>query len=183
MHTKFLLSAALLGGVVLFAFSAAYHMVLPWESWALNEFKDSKALNDVVRATAPRNGVYYTREGVFAAVAYLPDFSDKSQAMGGAMATEFGKDVVVALLLALILPWTRTATVLGRGALLGSIGLAAALSEHVSDWNWYGFSGPFTVLTMGDIVIGWFLAGLAIGWLMRRMHADPAAAAAARAAA
>ena len=177
MNTKFLLSAALLGGVVLFAFSAAYHMLLPWETWALSEFKDSKALNEAVRANAPRNGMYMTREGVFAAVAFLPDSSDKTAQMGPAMVREFGKDILVALLLALILSWTRTSTALGRGALLGAVGLAAAVSEHISDWNWYGFSGPFTLLTMGDIIIGWFLAGLAIGWLMGKMHAAPAAAA------
>jgi hypothetical protein len=178
MHNKFLVGGGVAAGLVLFVWSAAYHMLIPWEKIALNEFKDTGAMVQAVKANAPANGMYFAPQGVFAAVAFLPDSSDKTALMGTNMAIEVVKDIVVGLLLAVILPWARTRTVVGRGALLGAIGLAAALSEHVSEWNWYGFSGPFTLLTMGDIVIGWFLAGLVLGALMNKMAVEPAGAAA-----
>ena len=44
MNTKYLLGGAVLGGLLLFVWGAAYHMIIPWEKIALSEFKDSKAM-------------------------------------------------------------------------------------------------------------------------------------------
>ncbi len=174
MNTKFLISGAVVGGLLLFVWGAAYHMIIPWEKIALSEFKDTPAIVQAVRANAPQNGMYFAPQGVFAAVSFFPDMSDKTNLMGPMMVRELIKDLAVGLLLSVVLLWVGPSTVLGRARLLAMIALTAAISEYISDWNWYGFSGSFTLLSMGDIVIGWFLTGLALGGLMNKMRLAPA---------
>ena len=54
----------------------------------------------------------------------------------------------------------RVSFVTLAGVLVGVLGL-------LPSWNWWGFSGAYTLSCVADLVIGWFLAGLAIGKLCK----------------
>lgn len=48
------------------------------------------------------------------------------------------------------------------------IGLFAAVVSALPSWNWMGFSTGWTIVSILDLVIGWFLAGLAIAKIMKK---------------
>ena len=86
------------------------------------------------------------------------------------MALQFVTDLIVALLLAIVLLSVRSTTVLGRATVTARMGLAAGIAIHVAHWNWYGFSPAYTMVNLLDVAIGWFLAGLVLGALMKKMQ-------------
>jgi hypothetical protein len=76
MSAKFLMTAAVAGGIVLWLWGAVTHALLPQP---IREFKNEQAVVDAVRANTEGNGVYFARRGVMAAVAFRTDFGDKTQ--------------------------------------------------------------------------------------------------------
>ena len=42
----------------------------------------------------------------------------------------------------------------------------------ISYWNWYGFSPRFVMGSLVDIVVGWYLASLVLGWLMNKTRVE-----------
>ena len=91
--------------------------------------------------------------------------------------TEFLTELAETLVGLLLLLQTRLQSFRGRVAFLTGVGLAAAISNNVSYWNWYGFPLDFTASAMFIEVAGFFAAGLAVAAVLGR---GPAAAAAAR---
>src|SRR6266478_6439219 len=76
MNARFLILGALAGGVVIFFWGAVTHAALPQP---LHYFTDEPLLIEAIRAHTTGNGVYLASRGVFASVAFRPDFADKAQ--------------------------------------------------------------------------------------------------------
>ena len=76
MNAKYLVTATIVGGVVLFLWGFITHSLLPQP---MNYFKDEMAVVQVLRANAAVNGIYLGPRGVFASVAMLPDLGDKTR--------------------------------------------------------------------------------------------------------
>lgn len=169
MKTKFLVVGAIVAGITLFVWGFVTHAALPLSERALTEFKDAQAVVQVIRANAPQNGVYFAKQGIFAAVSFLPDVSDKTQNITPNLIREFVIDVLAGLFLGLVLLGTRGSTVMGRVGLLVAAALAAVASQSLPAWNWYGFSLEYTTMEVIDLVGGWFLAGLVLAGLMKKM--------------
>ena len=173
MRAKPLLIAAGAAGVGLFFWGFLWNAVLPFSAGSMREFTDNDAVVAVVGANAPENGVYLSPQGILAAVSFLPDKSDKSASMGSNIAIELLADVILALLLGMLLLRLRPKSVFGGAFLLMPVALAAAVSERVSDWNWFGFSAQFTLAGTFELLVGWFLVGLVLGAvLLRGIPAD-----------
>ena len=170
MRVKFLLLGPLVAAITIFVWGAFSHLALPWHITTLKEFQNNQTVLDAGRANTSGNGIYFSPEGIFAVVALLPDLSDKTQDIGGNMAVQFVTDLIVALLLAIVLLSVRSTTVLGRATVTARVGLAAGIAIHVAHWNWYGFSPAYTMVNLLDVAIGWFLAGLVLGALMKKMQ-------------
>ena len=169
MNVKFLVVGALVAGIVIFLWGTVSHVVLPWHKYTMDEFTDSGAVLDEIAANTKGNGVYFGEQGVFAIVSVLPDRSDKTVDIGGNLVKQFVIDVVVGLLLAAFIIRSRSVSILGRAAYLAAIGLAGGIAIHVAHWNWYGFSTSYTVVNVLDLVITWFLAGLVLAALAKKM--------------
>lgn len=171
MHTKYLLLAALLGGLTIFIWGALSHTALEL-SGGMYPLKDGTAVIDAIRSQAPNNGVYYDSRGLLAVVSLRPDMADKSQHMGANLGIEFATNCAEALLLAFLLARSRAKGVFERAQLTGLMGLAAFIGLEISYWNWYGFSPRFVMQGLVDIVVGWYLAGLVLGWLLKKTRVE-----------
>lgn len=170
MKLRYLLSAALLGGIVMFAWSAAFHFSGVAPGLAPKAFADSNAVVEVVRANAPENGIYFEGRGLFAAVAFRPDLGQKFDSMARPMLIQFGIEAAVSLLLAWVLLRLPIWPVLGTGSLFATVAVAAGIETLVAEANWYGFPLPHQLGQLADLVIGWFLLGIVLGWLRNRMQ-------------
>ena len=82
---------------------------------------------------------------------------------------EFGLDVTLALIAAILLSWTGGLTSFAsRVAFVTLAGFMAALLTNFQYWNWYGFPANYTLATMATQVIGFFLAAIVIALLVGR---------------
>src|ERR1044072_9403635 len=77
MRTKYLLSAAVLGGLVEFAWGTVSHVALALPGTAAPSFADSNAVGQPVRSIAPERGLYFGGRGLLAAVPFRPDRNQK----------------------------------------------------------------------------------------------------------
>jgi len=164
MNPKYLILSALLGGLVIFIWGAVYHAALGVDMHTMKEFRDSTAVSEFVRDHAGDNGMFYTKDGVLAAISVTPGMNDKSQDMGPQLGKQFVINVIVAGLLAWLLTFTSIRTPLCTAGLFALAGVTAGISSSISAWNWYNFSMPFAVASIVDLAVGFLLAGLVIGW-------------------
>ena len=86
------------------------------------------------------------------------------------LGTEFGTNVVSALLAGLLLSATRLRFA-GRVGFVTLLGLFGFVIVDVPHWNWYGFPNDFTVAAGIEHVVGWFLGGLVLAAIVRHPHA------------
>jgi hypothetical protein len=169
MNGRFLLIGTVVTAITLFAWQSISNTVIPWHQATMREFANNDAVVQTVRANAPERGVYFSPQGILASVALTPNLADRTALIGKMLGTQFVIDLVVALLLALVALRLRPTTMLGTATALGTAGLAASMLIEASNWNWYGFSLPWTAVNVVDHAIQWFLAGLVLAALMRRL--------------
>ena len=81
--------------------------------------------------------------------------------------TEFLVELLEAALAVYLLVQTRIASLTGRIAFVAVVGLLASLPTNISYWNWYGFPGSYTLSYMSTQIIGFIVAGLAAGLVLR----------------
>ncbi len=165
MNTKSLVVATLLGGLTIFLWGAVSHMVPPEP---VHEIKDQKAVDEFAQKFTPANGAYMDPRGYLILVGFTPGRIDKSQNMGPMLITELITNFVQALLLCLILSKFKADTVVGYGTLAALIGVTTWISIEISYWNWYSFPPSLVLMGLLDAVFGFFLAGLVIGWQIRK---------------
>ena len=174
MYARALIIGAVAGAIALFCWGAVSHMFAPWaKNWVAPFPGDSAAVTEQLRTLAPANAVYYDPHGYFLAASPLSDGSDKTALMGSMLGMEFAQNLFVCLILAGLMVAFRTRTLYRQALLAATMGLAAAIDIHMSYFTWYGFSWSFTLIAMVDIVIGWFLAGIAIGWVIKKWGPAP----------
>lgn len=170
MKTKFLILGTLAAGLTLFMWSFFSHAVLPWHTASVTLFKYDQEELEGLRAKFSENGMYASTQGVLLAVALKPDLSDPGDAMGSNFVIQLVNDLLVAFLLAMILLSTRSPSVLHRATLTGMMGAAAAIAVYLPHWNWFSFSIYYTGINVFDTLIAWFLAGLVLGALLKKMQ-------------
>jgi hypothetical protein len=166
MNAKFAIAATLVGGTILFFWGFITHSVIPEPVIA---FTNDQAVVDAMKANAPANGVYFSGKGVLAAVSFEPDMRDKTENITANLIREFLSCGLTALLLSMVLLGARSESVLGGAVLLAFAAVAAALGTEFSSWNWYGMSPKFIGIESLDLIGGWFLTGLALGPLRKRL--------------
>lgn len=183
-----LIVAALLGGIVVFCWGFVSHMVLPVGEMG-HEMTTSEdvVLSALQEGLPAREGVYhvpglapeqYQDEAAAAAysakaaanpnavIIYQPEGRD-GMAMTPQLVKEWATNTVSALLVA----WVLSLGAFGFGKRVGIatvMGVFAWLVVSVPYWNWYRFPLDFTIGSLIMIVVGWFLAGLAMAWWLGR---------------
>jgi hypothetical protein len=177
MRGKYLLYGTLAAGLTLFVWQTISNVALPWHEATIKEFTNNDAVVQAVRAGAPENGMYYSHQGIIAAVSFTPDMADKSKApMTANLVKQVVIDLVAGLLLCLVVARTGVGRKRDTALTLALAGLAAGIIEEMSDWNWYGFSASYTIVNFIDLAIQFALAGIVIAWFYKReMQGAPAA--------
>ena len=181
MRPKLLVLGSLAAGFALFAWQTISQVVLPWHEATMSEFTNAPAVVSAIRAGAPENGMYFAGQGVLAAVSFTPTMADKTsgEPMGPMLAAQLATDLIIASLLCVLLLAVPHLTPALGGRIAAIAASAAALTVHVSNWIWYGFSPAYVIVNSVDLVIGWSIAGAVLGLIIRRMtRADVPAASA-----
>lgn len=185
--------AGIIGGLVMFLWSAVAHMALPIGEAGLKVPTQQEAVLDAIGQSAAGEGVYMypsidpakmgdaaamqafgerSRGKAFAFVVYQPGGNPVMQDMTPNLLRQLVTDYFAALVAAWILAlgaWSFTRRVLVAGAL----GLFAWLALSLPYWNWYMFPLDFTLGTLVEQVVGWLLAGAAMAWWLGRGHRLP----------
>lgn len=173
MNNKFLLVGSLVGAIFLFLWGGILHSATPLPIQGLNEFRGSALMIEAIRAAAGNgNGVYFAKEGVWAAVALDPG-GDRTAHMGSMMVKEVVTDLLSAFFLCLLMLAVKCTSAGSRAGVFAIAALAASMENQVSDWNWYGFSAQFSAFEAVDLVGSWFVLGFILSALRDKFAAKP----------
>lgn len=176
MKARFILTGTIAAAVAIYIWQIVSYRLLPWHGWTMRIFTNSDQVLETVRSNAEQNGIYFINEGVFAVVDLLPGLPDQTKMIGGSMALQLATDLAVAFLLALAMLGVDCRTVAGRAGFMAMLGLSAGVAIHGAHWNWFGFPPAYTIVNTLDLAIAWFIAGLVLAALARRMLSGPGAA-------
>jgi len=188
--TKQLVLGTVLGGIVLFVWSALAWMIIPWPGEPLRSFTNEEAVVTAIKANAPRSGNYLvpnevkrtpgmtdeqftkaTRDAesrmsqgpaIFAAIRLEPIGS-----MSKYMIIGFITDLIAVLVAGVLLLQTGGLSYGARVGFVAGLGLLIFVGGHMDEWNWWGFSNAYIAMQFGVIIIGWILTGLVLAKFVR----------------
>ncbi len=169
----------LLGGLVLFVWSAISWMVLPWHHSNFHKFDQEKVVEIVMQTNAPHKGIYLlpnpshgsaqerkeaherASKGPFAFVVMNPKGwgSMPLHMIFGLLIQIAGAGLVTGFLTFIKKPDAAYAE---KFIFVVLFALAAGVVCQLPYWNWWGFPKDFILLAFADLLIGWSLAGLMI---------------------
>jgi len=176
MTIRFLLRGTVAAALALFTWQSVSNVVLPWHKLTMREFPDNAGAVAAIRSQTPENGVYFSPQGVLAAVSFTPDLADKTQAIGRLIGRQLLIDLAAALVLSVLVSRLAAARPLQVATTLGLAGLGTAAIAHWSDWNWYGFATGYAAVNTVDLTLNLFLAGWVLGSLKRQVIRSDGAA-------
>jgi len=183
------IAAAIVGGIVMFGWGAASHMILPIGDMGLKSLPNEEGLVTTLKSNVTERGFY-----LFPGMGHgevteeeMKAWEEKYQqgprgvlvfdptgdaAMSPAMlGTEFVSNFLACLIAACILARIATGR-FERGLIAGGFGVLGWLSIEVSFWNWYRFPTQFAVGELIDQSAGWLLAGWAIALVLPRARVE-----------
>jgi hypothetical protein len=191
MPTKKILLASILGGIALFIWGSLSHMVLGIVDAHIKQIPNEDAVLASMQHNIKEPGFYF-----FPGYEHSLDMSDEPQTTtqkweqkvregpnGILVYNSQGREPlepsqllielltnIVAAFLAAILLVKALGGVPSFGArvlFVTQLGLFARIVADVPYWNWYGFPLDYTISTMYDDVIGFFLVGLVLAWRLK----------------
>lgn len=165
---KLILQGGLLGGLILFVWSAISWMALPFHASSMHSFQNETLVQSAVMASLDQNhgGVYM-----------LPKDHKKSAGNPSMLAVirpqgcgPVGVSMLIGFLMQCLGAALATGLLLKTGGMnyWGRVGfilmfaMAVGVVAVLPGWNWWGFSAAFIAVEFMDLFIGWFLAGLVI---------------------
>jgi len=187
MTGRFLV-AGLLGGILMFIWTAIAHMALPLGQTVFNQLSgEPVVLGAMKAATGDKDGLYFfpwvdmkapdamkksadlMKINPSGLLLYHPAGSGVSD-MAGPMIKEFVKELIQALIAAFIVSMIM-ASFFSRVVLVTLIGVSGTLMTNASYWIWYGFPLNYTIAAFITDIVGAFVAGIAIAWWLGRKTA------------
>lgn len=185
MPTKKILLAAVLGGIVMFAWGALSHIAIPFYNSTLLQFSNEDAITQTILANAPKSGVYFLpyetqlpasaseQERKAAEEKMMNQMSHGPFMLASIRVGEMGpiwryllvellSNMLSALLVAILLLKIKPMSIMNKLLFIQGVLLTVFFSINISYWNWYAFSTGFTLAELFDQVVGWLLAGWVI---------------------
>lgn len=185
-RNKSLLLGSVLGGLAVFIWGTISWMVLPWHMPTLKSFSDQQAVTAALQANAPVTGIYLLpnhapagaspeaqqrqdaqmqqqwRDGPRAFVAYV---QTGTNSMWPAMIKGLLFNIVAALVLTLLILRSGVTGFTAKTLFIAFIAVFAGLASYVPMWNWWGFAGDYTLVSLADLVVSWIIGGAVIAKL------------------
>lgn len=187
MSKKKLIKGAIIGGAIVFLWCFVSWMLLPWHAKTFNKFSNEESVADAIKNNAPVSGIYILPN------TFLYDSSTSSDEMQNSMTmmqegpTLFAsvrlegmgqktiRPLIVSLLIQIIgagiITWmllqTKGLKFKQKVLFVTLFGIAIGVLGVLPAWNWWCFSASYTLSICFDMVVGWFLAGLAIAKICR----------------
>lgn len=169
------LKAGIVGGLIVFVWSVISWMALPWHHMTLHNFKDEKVISAVIGTGVSKSGMYVSPDMstgeakaktpmIFAAVV----LEGEEPSMTMQMVIGLINQIIAAFFVAWLLTKTNGLSYMGRVGFVVMVALTAALMTEVPYWNWFRFEYYFTLVQIGDLLIGWFLAGLVMAKICKK---------------
>ena len=181
-----ILIAAIVGGLIVFVWSAVSHTVTPLGTMGFSTIANEDPILDAMRSNIPRSGLYMF-PGIGADGSVSPAQEAKMQRGPTGIITyntgalNFPRNLILELattiLAALIAAYVVSmipGTLMRRALIVALLALFATVSLTASYWIWYGFPLPFVLAELITEVAGWFLAGLAMAKITSRGAMVPA---------
>jgi hypothetical protein len=181
--TKSLLLGAILGGLTAFIWSSISWEVLGWHEKPMLAFQNEDEVSAVIASHATQSGIYLlpgapvaglTAEQKKAAQATQIAKMQKGPIVFAAVRTggfgSYAQGLIIQLLslmaAAALLTWlllqTSGLSYARRVVFLAVVGLSASVIVDLPNWNWWGFSGSYTVVNLVDFTLMWMFAGFVI---------------------
>jgi hypothetical protein len=181
--TKSLLLGAILGGLTAFIWSSISWEVLGWHEKPMLAFQNEDEVSAVIASHTPQSGIYLlpgapagglTAEQKKAAQATQIAKMQKGPIVFAAVRTggfgSYTRGLIIQLLslmaAAALLTWlvlqTSGLSYARRVVFLAVVGLASSVIVDLPNWNWWGFSGAYTIVNLVDFTLMWLFAGFVI---------------------
>ena len=177
--------AGIAGGLLLFFWGAFSHTVLPLGEVGVDAIQNEDAVMSAMRANIKEPGLYFYpgigaahsadpaeqaaweakyKAGPHGILIYHPTGGEVMPA--SMLVTELISNILACMLAAFVISMTVSSF---GGRLIASalFGLVAWLSVDISYWNWYGFPTDYVMAQAADQLVGWFLAGIPIAFLVK----------------
>jgi len=165
MHTRFLITGTLAGGLVLTVLNWVTAAILPPR---YKQFRDPHAVVEAIRPNVSGNDIYTAPQGLFVSVSLHPQLQRFGPRIAGQLAVEFA----VALGLSLLVLATRLRSSIYAAGFLGLAGLIAGVETHFPTWNWAGFPTSYLLAGSAYLAGNWFIAGLVLGAVRRKLKTE-----------
>jgi hypothetical protein len=179
-----LVLGTVLGGLVAFLWSSLSWEVIGWHEKTMVGFQNQDEVSATVASHVTEDGTYIlpampSTQGMSSeqkkkAVAELTEKMQRGPIMVAAVRRggfgSFSRALIIQLLslmaAAFLLTWmllqASGLSYLRRVLFLAVSGLAASVIVDLPNWNWWGFSGVYTAVSLADTTMTWMLAGLVI---------------------
>ncbi len=177
-----LILAGLVAGVVMFAWGAVSHLLLPLGDMGVKGLPNEGALVAQMTGSIDASGAYLFPyvDMEDATEAEMDAWNARAAAgptgmlvyrRGGnaPFATMLTKQLCIDILGALLVAFVLLRVGGGFGTRVvcaGVMGLFATITINAPYWNWYSFPGDFTVSSMIDSTVGWLIAGVVLAKLL-----------------
>jgi hypothetical protein len=181
--TKSLILGAILGGLTAFIWSSISWEVLGWHEKPMLAFQNEDDVAAVIASHATQSGIYLlpgapaaglTAEEKKAAQGTQIAKMQKGPIVFAAVRTggfgSYSRGLIIQLLsmmaAASLLTWlllqTTGLSYARRVVFLAVVGLSSSVIVDLPNWNWWGFSGMYTVVNLADFTLMWLFAGFVI---------------------
>jgi hypothetical protein len=177
---KRIVIAGVVGGLIVFLWSAFAHMVLPLGEVGFDALPNDEPVIEALKGSVSEPGLYFfpgiadhrnateeeleawearLKAGPWGLVVYHPA-GGEPMSFG-----QLGTELATCVLAALVAAWVLASAVGGygkRAILVALLALFCWFGVSLSFWTWYGFPTDYTIASGVTEVVGWLLAGLAM---------------------
>jgi hypothetical protein len=164
-----LVQGTLLGGLVLFVWSAISWMALPWHNAGFKAFTHEEPVLVAIDAAAPQNGVYLApspnQDARHAPFVHVIVRKDGYGSLGRSMALGFAGNLLAGFLATLLLLQLGPRSLVEKVLFLLTAAVLAWSGRYLADVAYWGLPWRNALVDLADLLIAWTLAGSALAWL------------------
>jgi hypothetical protein len=197
---KKILIGGIVGGVVLFIWSARAWTVLPIHKSSIHSIANEDAVIGALKGNIGAKGVYLfpampgsagdmptesapgatelaarkMQQGPVGLIVYDPHGMDPF------MASQFIVGLILDLIAAFLAAWLLSRSTamaspyMARVMFCGVLGIFVSFVSWLPGWNWMGYPMDYTTAMVADSIFGWLIAGLAIAGFVKGPAAQQA---------